>query len=553
MIDSSGVALYRKYRPQTLEDLIGQNHIKTTLKNAYLSNRLSHAYLFCGPKGTGKTSTARILAKMVNCEAANSSLQKPDGKNKIDVQQTAVSSPCNSCTSCLSITDGSNLDLIEIDAASNRGIDDIRELRDKIKLTPTSSLKKVYIIDEVHMLTNEAFNALLKTLEEPPLHVLFILATTDPQKIPQTILSRVQKLEFNQAAIADLLINLKKVAAGENLKIEDEVLEAIAKKADGSFRDALKILDQLASAGGMLNVQSLEELIKSGSFDESLRLLEAISLKNGPGCLEIIQSQVQNGINIKEYTLSLVDNLRMMLFIKNHALEVAKKELSSQNFESLVSLTDKFTNQGIINLLNLLINAQEKFKIASIASLPLEIAAVEACIKQETAIEAKSNLSISKETVDLTQKKEVIEEVIVPKPAIEETIPILSISSGTDDISNNGDLVKLMDKWTYILETIRPYNYSLEALLKQAKVLSCEDGLLILEVPYSFHQRILDAPKSRDLLESVVSDVLSKQIKIKTSLGQKPVLIEELANIEVAADDEIVQIAAEIFNSEPAN
>ena len=218
---------YRKYRPQTLDEIIGQEHIKNALKKAHESNRLSHAYLFAGPKGSGKTSTARILAKMINCE---------------------VGGPCNKCSTCLSITDGSNLDLIEIDAASNRGIDDIRELREKIKLAPTSSKKKVYIIDEVHMLTTEAFNALLKTLEEPPSHVLFILATTDPHKIPQTILSRVQRFDFQAAKEEEIIEYLKNVIKIEKLKISDEALNLIAKKSEGSFRDGLKILDQLSNS-----------------------------------------------------------------------------------------------------------------------------------------------------------------------------------------------------------------------------------------------------------------------------------------------------------------
>jgi DNA polymerase-3 subunit gamma/tau len=206
----SSQAFYLKYRPQSLDDLVGQEIVKKTLLQSFTQNRLSHAYLFAGPRGSGKTSTARILAKMVNCEDKTP--------------------PCNKCEICLSITDGSNLDLIEIDAASNRGIEDIRLLREKIKLSPSFSKKKVYIIDEVHMLTSEAFNALLKTLEEPPSHALFILATTDAQKLPQTILSRVQKLDFKLASKEELSIALKNIVDKEKIQIDEESINLIVKK-----------------------------------------------------------------------------------------------------------------------------------------------------------------------------------------------------------------------------------------------------------------------------------------------------------------------------------
>ncbi|MBI3485994.1 DNA polymerase III subunit gamma/tau, partial [Candidatus Daviesbacteria bacterium] len=212
------MVFYLKYRPQTLDDLIGQEQVKSSLTKAFESNHLAHAYLFCGPRGTGKTSTARILAKMVNCEILDDSDKTKSFKKSPIAESsitTSVSIPCNKCSSCISITDGSNLDLIEIDAASNRGIDDIRDLKEKIKLAPSSARKKVYIIDEVHMLSAEAFNALLKTLEEPPEHVLFILATTELHKIPETILSRVTKLDFKTASTLDLVKALKKVVDGE--------------------------------------------------------------------------------------------------------------------------------------------------------------------------------------------------------------------------------------------------------------------------------------------------------------------------------------------------
>lgn len=484
---------YRRYRPQTLDDLSGQDHIKQNLQQAFDTGHLSHAYLFCGPKGTGKTSTARILAKMVNCSSKNV--------------------PCNKCLMCTSITDGSNLDLIEIDAASNRGIDDIRSLRDKIKLAPTQAKKKVYIIDEVHMLTPEAFNALLKTLEEPPNHALFILATTEPNKIPPTILSRVQRLDFKVATQSQLINTLKRVAKVEKLDVNKEALELIAQKSDGSFRDSLKILDQLSSSG-KITAEVVEQTIRSGKFDEVIALLETVAQKDSKKALEKVTQALEAGIIVKEFIISVMEQLRMILLLKHQAIPQVKDELSTENYERLLSLADKFSLEEIIEDLDFFQQALEKLRNLAIPALALEVAVIESCL-------AKQPLTNSQES---------------------------STSTFTKD--NSPDMTKLLDKWSYVLETVKPYNYSLEALLRQVKVLSCQDSSVLLEVPYSFHQRILEAPKSRDLLESVLADVLGKEIKVTVVLGVRPVRVEELANVEVAADDEVIKIAAEIFNSE---
>ena len=263
---------YLKYRPQSLDDLLGQPVVKKIISSAFSENCLSHAYLFAGPRGTGKTSTARILAKMVNCSEKNA--------------------PCNKCSTCVSITDGSNLDLIEIDAASNRGIEDIRSLREKIKLSPSSARKKVYIIDEVHMLTPEAFNALLKTLEEPPSHALFILATTDAQKLPQTILSRVQRLDFKLASAEELSQALQKIVVSEKIDIDEEALQVLVKKAEGSFRDGVKYLDQLSVFGKKITLELLQQSLKSANFEVTLDLIKYLSQKDTTSTLSLILKQI---------------------------------------------------------------------------------------------------------------------------------------------------------------------------------------------------------------------------------------------------------------------
>ncbi len=508
------MAFYRKYRPQTLDEIIGQDSIKEALLSSHNSGNFSHAYLFCGPRGTGKTSTARILAKIINCE------NQKDG-----------TIPCNKCDSCLSITNGSNLDLIEIDAASNRGIDDIRELRERIKLSPSSSKKKVYIIDEVHMLTQEAFNALLKTLEEPPEHALFILATTEPHKIPSTILSRVQRFDFKSAKIEDLVSALKNIAEKEKIKIDDPSLKLIAKKADGSFRDSHKLLEQLAALNKEITTSLIEQNLNSGKFEDGLTLLENIFEKNSQKSLETIENLTQTDLNIKEFVNLLLDTLRLMLFIKNGLEETAKSNLGTERFNLVQKLADKTDTMNLINILENLHKAQERMKTASITSLPLEIAAVESCTTglDERVAEAGTPRRVSA-AIEMIDIKQDIPEV-------------------SQDNPSSKDMELLKDKWLFILETIRPYNYSLEALLKQVKILNCGEGNLMLEVPYAFHQRILETPKSRDLLESVLTDVLGKNIKVNCVIGVRPVKIEELANIELAADDDIIRVASEIFNS----
>lgn len=489
------MVLYRKYRPQSLEQLIGQSQVKLVLLSAFENSKLAHAYLFVGPRGTGKTSTARILAKMVNCSA----------KQNI---------PCNKCDVCLSITDGSNLDLIEIDAASNRGIEDIRSLRENIKLAPSSASKKVYIIDEVHMLTQEAFNALLKTLEEPPEHALFILATTEVAKVPQTILSRVQRLDFKLAKQSELVEALKVVADGEKIKIDEEALKLLAKMADGSFRDGVKLLDQLSGLGKKISAKEVMESLKISDFQTLIAILQTVTSKNGAEALSLVNKTLDGGVSVKQLTGDLMDLLRALVLIKNGLGEsLVKEDVGSDKYQMLSTLD--FSIKDLISSLDKLQVAWEKLRVASIPSLPLEIAIVEIC-----------GLGKSENPTHRDTEKPV-------------TLPSHSDSS---------EVTKIKEKWTFVLETIRPYNFSLEALLRSVKIADCVDGVVLLEVPYSFHQRILEAPKSRDLLESVLSDVLERSVKVSTVLGERPQRVEDIANIEVAADDEVIKAASEIFN-----
>lgn len=522
---------YRKYRPQSLEDLIGQDNIKSILLSALKANKLSHAYLFCGPRGTGKTSTARILAKMVNCVSKDTL-------------------PCNKCDSCISITDGSNLDLIEIDAASNRGIEDIRALRETIKLAPTASTKKVYIIDEVHMLTTEAFNALLKTLEEPPAHALFILATTDPQKVPTTILSRVTRLDFKLASIDDLKIALSKIVESEKLKINDEALTLVAKKAQGSFRDGVKILDQLASLEN-ITVDEIEKSLMSSSNTQVINILKTLSEKNSAKSLEILNQCLDTGVSAKDLTINLLDSLRSLIFIKNGISEKAlQEELGEENFNELKKLSVNFSMHSIVKTVNCLTNSLEQIRFSNIGSLPLEIAVVDSCL-EELPVQKVEVIKVVKESNNQSSEELNLSDTKEDKaPATDDIVlPIATLTSS----SSSSDMQKIAEKWNYLLETARAFNFSLEALLRSSKVSKVEEKTVYFEVPYAFHQRMIETPKSRTFLESILGDILERQVRVSTVLGQRPKKSDDISNIEVAADDEIIRIASEIFSSDTPN
>jgi DNA polymerase-3 subunit gamma/tau len=291
--------LYRKWRSQRFDQVLGQEHVTQTLLHALESERVAHAYLFTGPRGTGKTSTARILAKAVNC------------------QRNGHGEPCNECEICRSINEGRALDLIEIDAASNRGIDEIRDLREKVAFSPTQARYKVYIVDEVHMLTNEAFNALLKTLEEPPPHVIFVLATTEPHRLPATILSRCQRFDFHRASLSQIQSKLTKICQEEGIHIEPAALDLIARSATGSFRDAESLLDQLAAYGdSQITLAYVRAILGASSTQAVGELVGYLTGRQIAEGLKLIDRVVGEGADLRQFTRDLVDYLRGLLLIK---------------------------------------------------------------------------------------------------------------------------------------------------------------------------------------------------------------------------------------------
>jgi len=363
-----GLAIYRKYRPITFSDVLGQEIIIKILKEAARQDKLAHAYLFTGPRGTGKTTTARLIAKVANCE-----------KRQSDKEFQKKGEPCNKCQPCRDIDAGLDLDVIEIDGASNRGIDEVRNLKENVRVPPSSNLYKVFIIDEVHMLTRDAFNALLKTLEEPPKHVIFILATTEMEKIPSTISSRTQQFHFKKASLQEVIGKLKNIVKKENIKISNEALELIASSAEGSFRDAESLLDQLVAGGDKeIIVAEVEGMIGKIGFDKLSELVEHLLENRLDKSLEMLSEIEENGYNLARFNKDLIGYLRKtaVLSFTPTMKKVFKKELTEEHLSKLKKHGEKFTKKHL-NLIKNLINAYAQMRYSQFPIIPLEIAIID--------------------------------------------------------------------------------------------------------------------------------------------------------------------------------
>jgi DNA polymerase-3 subunit gamma/tau len=369
------LALYRRYRPKTFSEVIGQKAIVQTLTNALKTNRVSHAYLFCGQRGTGKTTVARLLAKAVNC-TNRISINPPENPQKSAFDYE----PCNQCESCTEINEGRSLDLIEIDAASNRGIDEIRSLKDGIRFSPVKSKCKVFIIDEVHMLTKEAFNALLKTLEEPPAHAIFILATTEPEKLPATIVSRTQRFDFKKLTIKEIIERLNKLAQEEKIKISDEALREIALSAEGSLRDAESLLDQLISLGyEEITAQTLEEILGRVNFQKISRFLEYLQKNDASEAIRFLNRIYEDGADLIEFSRAVIKNLRKILLLKTNAEteKIIKDEMTEEELKIIIKLSQNFDLKHLQKLMEGFLRVKEEIKHSPIPTLPLEIIVLE--------------------------------------------------------------------------------------------------------------------------------------------------------------------------------
>lgn len=357
--------LYRKYRPQSFSEVIGQEHVVKTLTNSIRGNNISHAYLFAGPRGSGKTTIARIFAKAINCE------NRKDGQFE----------PCNKCSSCVEVVASRSIDLIEIDAASHRGIDDVRELREGIKFAPVKSKYKVFIIDECHQLSKDAANALLKTLEEPPAHAIFLLATTEPHKMIATILSRCQKFDFKRLQALEIIKKLELITRKEGVKFDKSALSLIALNSRGSFRDAESLLDECISFSedGQIKTADIKELLGIVEIGEISKFVDYLISKNTKDGLAFLNSLVDGGVDLQEFAKTLVFYLRQELLLKINPdfLNLQNSGLSSSELEKMKAQIESLSQKDLQEMLELFIDAENKIKYSAITQLPLELAIID--------------------------------------------------------------------------------------------------------------------------------------------------------------------------------
>lgn len=416
--------LYRVYRPQKFDEVAGQEHIITTLRHAVEENKIAHAYLFCGPRGTGKTTIAKLLAKAINC--------------------TGDIKPCDECENCQEITIGNHPDVIEIDAASNNGVDEVRSLIDKVKYAPSQGKYKVYIIDEVHMMSTGAFNALLKTLEEPPAHVVFILATTEPHKILPTIISRCQRFDFTKLSLKDIVNRMKDIVKEEKYNCDEEALEMIAKLADGGMRDALSILEQcLAYNDKHLTIQNVNHIYGIVSLEKKIDFIKVLLSKDMKLSLSLLEEMKTNGIDIKRLTFDLVDILKDIVIYRNTNDDTILFVLSKYYLDMLVSF---ISCQEAFDFIDILMDASEKYAKVINPSIYFELAILKLCnhVKEERVITQTIDIEAKPTSIILSKES--------PVQEVNESIEALNINVGGEDLITQS--VEIEDNQVELTEEI---------------------------------------------------------------------------------------------------
>lgn len=486
---------YTKYRPQKFTEISQPNNVASALMNQVRISKLGHAYLFIGPRGTGKTTTARILAKALNCENVSKE-----------------GDPCAECDTCLAIQNGKYLDLIEIDAASNRGIDDIRDLREKIKLAPSTGKYKVYIIDEVHMLTTEAFNALLKTLEEPPEHATFVLCTTESHKIPDTIKSRCQVFTFKRANVPQIVVKLQQICKEEGVDFEASDLEKIAKASLGGFRDAETMLQQIVE-GNM----SVDGFLTGGSMHDIVNFVDGILADDVNACLRLLNTLIDDGVDPHSWSISLIKYLRDLLFISADSHE-GLLDVTEDVFAKMEEQASKFDAFRLAQVIELFMHAQAGIKTSAIAQLPLEIAVIKVCNPHLTynfstpEDSSGSSDTKAKDGATSNSKKSTTKEKKTASKSASKTKGSVSI-----------ELATIEKGWSEVLKAMAGTNSSVNALLKASTPVDIIDDALVLEVYYAFHKERIETKKHRSLIESVLKDVYGKKISISCKVcAEKP-------------------------------
>ncbi len=508
--------LYRKYRPQTFNGVVSQQAIVQTLRNAVINGTPAHAYLFTGSRGVGKTSVARILARALNC---------PNGKN---------GEACLKCDICQQFNAGFFLDLIEIDAASNTGVDNIRELIEHVRFTPSKGKYKVFIIDEVHMLSKGAFNALLKTLEEPPTHAIFILATTEAHKVPLTIISRTQRFDFHRLSEVDIADFLAEVCRQEKWHYDTDVLGLIARQAEGSLRDALSLLDKLAAIGDKLDRPAVERLLGLSDERVSQELIEAIIARSPERLPELFDRWLEAGLDFFIFNRNLLEYLRRLLMVKlgggrgpggeagGGASNGAKSATPDESKQVLQRQADQLTVNQLMHIIRLFLRSFKELPFAPNQDLPLLLAGIEASYRL-AAVGAEVPVNLVKEegrglvaseipTMTAAAENNQTRGQRVARTATAQTLEPPVDTSVTE--------AQIKEHWSGIIEAIKKINSPLATLVKNLPLAEVQDGVVTLEVRYLFHKEHLESAKQRALIINAIAEVMGKRVGLSARLAK---------------------------------
>ncbi len=521
------LVLARKYRPQIWDDVVAQDHVTATIRNAIKHNRLAHAYLFSGPRGVGKTTAARLLAKALNCE------------------QGPTITPCNVCSNCIEITENRSVDVFEVDGASNRGIDEVRNLRENIKYMPTNGQYRIYIIDEVHMLTNEAFNALLKTLEEPPSHVIFIFATTEPHKVPATILSRCQRFDFRRIAMTHIIARLEKICNDENIEVEKEALLIIARKADGSLRDGLSILDQIISFTGQkittADVVKGLGIIEEELFFQTTEIILEGDVKKG---LDLVESVVAGGYDIEEFLIGYSEHLRNILLVRGMGNTDLVEATEPQKLK-FMELSKQLQEEDILRLIQVTLQALNGLKRAVHPRLPLELAIVKMIRMDRTValndlIQQISQMGVSPQPTIHSVQQSVSkppsqpEKAIATSPSIQSKVsesfspkmeqnipdPLDEMQPDQNDpkpVQNEGDisLDHINQKWNDVICQVKKEKITIGSFLAEGVILGIENNVIQIGFSPSNSFHMDSVTRTAEAIQTVIQNVYGHSLRIK--------------------------------------
>ena len=561
------VSLYRKWRPQTFADVIGQDHITTTLQNAIRANRIAHAYLFTGPRGTGKTTTARIFAKAISC-----------------MNEDEQARPCNSCEVCVSVNEGRNLDLIEIDAASNNSVDDVRELRERVGFAPSQSRYKVYIVDEAHMLSTSAFNALLKTLEEPPAHAIFVLATTEVDRLPATVLSRCQRFDFRFVSFRQLREHLAMIAKAEGAQVEAGALDLFARQAGGSMRDGISLLDQMIAYGdGSVTLRQAQEILGSVAAQAVGQLADDIIARDVGAGLQLINQAIAEGADARQFVREMLEYLRGLLLLHGSP-DGSLLALPAETIAEMKRQSAALPTPELLGVIRAFSQAANQLRNAPQPQLPIEVAFVEAALRGAPTPTlprgAGEGLSASNQGAPTpalprsagegagaatargaarAQERPAGRGVTKAQtPSARETAtsvgPAAKASAAEPAVS--AELESLQAQWPDVLAAVKQQNRSLEAVLKDGRIVGVEKDVLVIGMPYEFHKAKLEEPKNKQVLEEALAKVYSQPWRVRAEIAKaerKPMPLRPKDKKERAMEDPLIKEVVTRYNGHIAD